>query len=148
MNIKHNDIIEKKIIGMINDSTLERIEEIVNNNENFIVLMYNLHEDWEEKKIIKKIKNSGNRRIYKIAALLEHEDVAEFLFIRFDKKMDFDFSENSYFIKNSPNKVNLKDIIIKLLEKNNKKKLIEIYGIGPKNSNMGKMVFQVSGLMK
>jgi len=146
-NQTHNKIIEEKTTGMISVRTFELIKEIINRDENFCIVMADDFGGY-----VKKLKPLKGVECYKMTAVLESKETADFLFVRFsdvniEKINNIFFSKETCYIKRgSEEAVDLKEIISSILSQNQKSQLVEIYAISPKNSNSSKMLFSAMGL--
>lgn len=145
-NQTHNKIIEEKTTGMISVRTFELIKEIINRGENFCIVMADDFGGY-----VKKLKPLKGVECYKMTAVLESEETADFLFVRFsnvniEKIKNIFSNENCYIKRGSEEAIDLKEIISSILSQNQKSQLVEIYAISPKNSNSSKMLFSAMGL--
>jgi hypothetical protein len=149
----HNKIIEKETTGMISERTFELIREIINSGENFLVVMPDDFSGY-----VKKLKPVKGVECYKMTAVLENKEIADFLFVRFsDENIDVIekmFSNEKFFIRvegrdclfDKEIEFELKSVIKEILKQKGKNSLLEIYGISPKDSNMSKWGFTALGL--
>ena len=145
-NQTHNKIIEEKTTGMISERTFELIKEIINSGENFCIAMSDAFDGY-----VKKLKPVKGVECYKMTAVLENEETADFLFVNFsdvniEKIKNIFLKETCYIKRGSGETIDLKEIISSILSQNQKTQFIEIYAISPKNSNSSKMLFSAMGL--